>query len=119
MARMLSVVLAAALAVVLVSAAAAQSRSIRGEIVHLQCSIEKGEAGRGAAHAACAMRCAREGQPMALLADDDLYAIEGDYTANKNAKLLDFVAKRVEAKGSVSERDGRKILNVSAMAVLK
>ena len=33
----------------------------------------------------------------------------GDYAANKNAKLLDFVAKNVVVTGEVTEKDGVKI----------
>ena len=65
------------------------------------------------------MRCAKSGEPMALQTIDGLYLVEGDYTANRNAKLLDFVAKKVEAKGSVTERDGKKTINIAAMMVVK
>ena len=98
---------------------AADRTTIKGEVVELECSLNKGAEGKGDAHAACAMSCARNGQAMAILTADDAYLIEGDYTANKNAKLLDFVAKKVEAKGSVTERDGKKIINIAAMMVQK
>ena len=52
-----------------------------------------------------AMERAKTGGPMAILADDGVYLVEGDFTANRNAKLLDFVAKKIIAKGTVSERD--------------
>ena len=98
---------------------AADRATIKGEVVDLECSLNKNAEGKGDAHAACAMSCARNGQAMAILTADDVYLIEGDYTANKNAKLLDFVAKKVEAKGSVTERDGKKIINIAAMMVQK
>ena len=56
---------------------------------------------------------------MAILTNDAVYLIEGDYAANKNAKLLDFVAKKVEAKGTVAEKEGKMTINVAAMAVAK
>ncbi|MGE0359420.1 MAG: hypothetical protein AB7H93_03230 [Vicinamibacterales bacterium] len=99
--------------------AAAQVPSVRGEVVDLACHLEKGAGGRGEAHGACATACARKGHPMAILADDAVYVIEGDYTANNNAKLLDFVARRVEAKGQVTEKDGRQVINVTSMGLLK
>jgi hypothetical protein len=108
--------------VVIVALAAplrAEVTIVKGEIVDLACSMSKGDAGRGEGHAACAMACARDGGPMALLADDAVYVIEGSYSAEKNAKLLDFVAKKVEAKGAITERDGRKYLNIAAMMVQK
>jgi len=92
--------------------------ALKGEVVELSCATSKGAGGRGDAHAACAMDCARKGNPMGLLVEDDIYAIAGDFTANKNAKLLDFVARKVEAKGELVEKDGHKVLNVSAMALI-
>jgi hypothetical protein len=120
MSRILSSALALVFAAVMsASAFAADVKTVTGEVVDLECSLSKGPAGQGDAHAACAMACARDGKPMAILADDAVYLIEGDYTANKNAKLLDFVARRVEAKGTIGERDGKKTINVAAMMVLK
>lgn len=98
---------------------AAEVKTVKGEIVDLQCSLSKGAAGKGDDHAACAMRCAKNGDPMGLLTDDAVYVIEGSYAADKNAKLLDFVAKKVEAKGSITARDGKMYINVAAMMVQK
>ena len=120
MTQLLSFLRGAVVATALVLPAfAAGNATVKGEVVDLECSLSKGVAGKGDAHAACAMICARNGQAMAILTDDEVYLIEGDYTANKNAKLLDFVAKKVEAKGNVSERDGKKIINIAAMMVQK
>lgn len=98
---------------------AAEVKTVKGEIIDLECSLSKGAAGKGEDHAACAMGCAKNGDPMALLTDDAVYVIEGSYAADKNAKLLDFVAKQVEAKGTITERDGKLYLNVAAMMVQK
>jgi hypothetical protein len=97
----------------------AELRTVTGEVVDLECRLAKGEGGRGEAHAACAMTCARKGSQMAILTADAVYLIDGDYTANRNAKLLDFVARTVEAKGTVTERDGAMRINVASMAVAK
>jgi type 1 fimbria pilin len=113
------VVAALVAAAFVVPALAAATTTIKGEVVDLECSIGKGGDGKGEAHAACATSCAREGRTMAILTADEIVLIEGDYTANTNAKLLDFVAQPVEAKGHVSERDGKKFINVVAMAVQK
>jgi hypothetical protein len=99
--------------------AAADVKTVKGEIIDLECSLSKGAAGKGEDHAACAMGCAKNGDPMALLTDDAVYVIEGSYAADKNAKLLDFVAKKVEAKGTITERDGKLYINVAAMMVQK
>jgi hypothetical protein len=110
---------AAMLVVATTSAQTADQRTVTGEVVDLDCRLTKGEGGRGDAHAACAMTCARKGNQLAILTADAVYLVEGDYTANRNAKLLDFVARSVEAKGTVSERDGAMRINVASMAVAK
>jgi hypothetical protein len=97
----------------------AQPPAVRGEVVDLECHVARGPGGRGEAHAACAMSCARKGNRMGLLSDDAVYEIVGDYAANGNAKLLDFVARRVEAKGQISDRDGTLRITVASMAVVK
>ncbi len=114
-----AVVAALVVAAYVLPVLAADTTTIKGEVVDLECSLGQGEAGTGEAHAACATSCAKDGQAMAILTADEVYLIEGDYTANKNAKLLDFVAKQVEAKGHVTERDGKKVINIAAMRVQK
>jgi hypothetical protein len=109
----------ALLVVTMAAPLTADLRTMTGEVVDLDCSLTKGDGGQGEAHAACAMTCARKGNQLAILTADAVYLIDGDYTANRNAKLLDFVARRVEAKGSVSERDGAMRINVASMAVVK
>ena len=68
---------------------------------------------------ACAMACARKGQPVGVLTSDAIYEITGDYAANNNAKLLDFVAKQVTVTGDVTEKDGKKLLNLKTIAMTK
>ncbi len=108
-----------ALAVSLVAPAIAENRTVRGEVVDLACSTTKGAGGRGDAHGACAMACARKGDQLAILTTDAVYLVEGDYAANNNAKLLDFVARQIEAKGNVTEKDGTLRINVASMALVK
>lgn len=45
---------------------------------------------------------------------DALYAITGDYTANKNAKLLDFAFRKVIATGEVTEKAGVKSIKLAS-----
>lgn len=111
--------LGTAMLVVATAPLTADLRTVTGEVVDLECQLTRGDGGRGAAHAACAMTCARKGNQLAILTADAVYLVEGDYTANRNAKLLDFVARTVEAKGTISERDGAMRINVASMAVAK
>jgi hypothetical protein len=50
---------------------------------------------------ACALDFAKQGRPLGLLTDGDgLFKFVGDYTDNKNAKLIPFVGKQVQVKGT-------------------
>jgi hypothetical protein len=93
--------------------------TVKGEVVDVACSMSKGDGGKGDAHAACAMSCAKRGQPVGILTSDAIYEVTGEWADNKNAKLLDFVAKQVEVTGEVTEKDGKKILNVKTIKLAK
>ena len=97
----------------------ASDMTVRGEVVDVACSTSKGASGKGDDHAACAMSCAKRGQPVGILTADAIYVITGDWAANKNAKLLDFVAKQVEVTGEVSEKDGQKMMSVKSLKLAK
>jgi hypothetical protein len=96
-------------------AGAAADMTVKGEVVDVACSMAKKDAGQGAAHANCAMVCAKKGQPMGILTADAVYTVVGDYAANNNAKLLDFVASNVVATGEVTEKDGVKSINLKSI----
>ena len=97
------------------SPVSAQQTTITGEVVDVACRVNKAPAGQGEAHKGCATACARRGSTMGILADDAVYEIAGQYAANNNEKLLEFVAAEVEATGEVTEKDGKKIITVSSM----
>ena len=97
----------------------AADMTVKGEVVDVACALSKGDGGKGDGHAACAMSCAKRGQPIGILTADAVYEITGDYTANRNAKLLDFVAKRVEVTGEVSEKGGKKMMSVKSIKLLQ
>jgi hypothetical protein len=107
-------VMAAAAFVASVSLAAAET-TIKGEVVDVQCQLKKAPGGQGDAHKGCANACAKKGAQMGILTGDAVYEIQGDYSANNNAKLLEFVAAQVEATGEVTEKDGKKIITVTSM----
>jgi type 1 fimbria pilin len=90
--------------------------TIKGEVVDQPCFEGKNGA-RGEGHKACALSCAKRGNQLAVVEDgtNAVYSITGDYSANKNEKLIPFVAEMVEVKGTVSEKDGKKWLAVSSI----
>ena len=93
----------------------AADMTVKGEVVDIACSTAKKEAGKGAGHANCAMVCAKKGQPVGILTADAVYTVVGDYAANNNAKLLDFVARNVVVTGEVTDKDGVKSINVKSI----
>jgi hypothetical protein len=114
MKRMTSCVTAGLFVLAMATPLAADVKTITGEIVDVQCQAKKAE-NHGDDHASCAKRCAERGAKMGILTGDGVYTITGEYAADNNKKLLEFVAKKVEAKGEVTEADGQKTINVSAM----
>ena len=116
MRKMFSFLAAAAFAItVAVPAFATDEVTITGELVDVACALKKGEGGKGDAHANCAMACAKRGQAQGIMTSEAIYTIAGDYTANNNAKLLDFVAKRVTVTGDVVEKDGQKTITIKSI----
>ena len=90
--------------------------TIKGEVIDQPCYEGKGDGGRGEAHKACALSCAKRGNQLAIVDEkNNVYSITGDYSANKNEKLVPFVSETVEAKGVVSEKDGKKFIALSAI----
>ena len=110
-----SIIAAASVVAGLAFPAFAADMTLKGEVVDSACATSKKEAGKGAGHATCAMVCAKKGQPVGILTADAIYTVTGDYTANTNAKLLDFVAKTVIVTGAVTEKDGVKSINVKSI----
>ena len=98
------------------SAMGSDEMTVKGEVIDQVCFEGKNGA-RGEAHSSCALACAKRGNQMAIIEDgsNTVYAISGDYSANKNEKLIPFVAAKVEAKGTVMEKDGKKWLNITSI----
>ena len=115
MRNLISMVAGVAFVAALAIPALAADMTVKGEVVDIACATSKKEAGKGAGHATCAMVCAKKGQPVGILTADAIYTVTGDYTANTNAKLLDFVAKNVIVTGAVTEKDGVKSINVKSI----
>ena len=114
MRRVLTVVAAASFVAVLAAPLVADTKTVKGEVVDVQCYTKKAE-NRGADHENCALSCAKRGAKMGILTEDGVYVIDGEYTAENNKKLLPYVAKNVTASGEVTEKDGQKTIRVASM----
>jgi len=115
MRRIAPFVLSLALAGFALAPAAAQAqeeKTIKGEVIDMKCHKGKG-------HEACAASCVRRGEAAAIKVGEEVYVIVGDFTAEKNAKLVEFVAKDVEATGVIGEKDGHKTITVTKIALAK
>jgi hypothetical protein len=68
-------------------------------------------------HADCALSCARRGAVLGLRTADGVYTITGPFTLDTNRKLIEFVALTVRATGIVTQKDGRRLINVNAIVL--
>ena len=87
---------------------AKNEKTIKGEVIDVKCHKGKG-------HEACATSCVRNGEAAGLKVGDEVYMIVGDWTAEKNKKLVEFVAKDVEVTGIVGEKDGHKTIDIKSL----
>ena len=115
MRKIFVLVAGAAVMAVLASSTMTAQTTVKGEVVDVACATKKAPGGKGADHAGCAMGCAKKGQPVGIMTADAIYTVTGDYAANNNAKLLDFVAKQVEVTGTVTEKDGQKTIAIKTI----
>lgn len=87
---------------------AAQTQTIKGEVVDLMCYLDHGA--KGEKHKGCAKKCIANGGPVGLLtADNQLYLVIGDHQPI-NKELADKAAQTVTLKGKVVERNGVKMI---------
>jgi hypothetical protein len=92
--------------------------TVKGEVVDQACYLK--DKSKGAEHKDCGMGCVKKGQAAAIVtAEGEVYTLAGSYTENKNAKLVDLVAKTVEAKGEVTEKGGKKVLTATSIQEAK
>jgi hypothetical protein len=118
MRRVLTVVSGLAFVAVLATPLFAETKTVTGEVIDVQCHAKKAE-NVGAAHEDCALSCAKRGAKMGVLTEDGIYILAGDYTAENNKKLLPYVAKQVTVTGDVAEQDGQKVLTATKIEAEK
>jgi hypothetical protein len=89
-------------------ARAAETKTVKGEVVDLMCYLDHGA--KGAKHAECAETCIKSGGPVGILtSDNQLYLIIGEHKPI-NDQLAPLAAKTITVKGKVVERDGMKMI---------
>ena len=96
---------------------AAAETTVMGKLQDLKCAGDgKTDAGDSDA---CATSCAKRGETMAVVAKDGLYIITGKYADDKNEKVIPFIGKQLTVKGTVTEKDGKKMIDVTSITEAK
>ena len=112
--------IAAGLAIGATGALRAETATVTGELVTIMCVEGHGNGGRGAAHVDCAVKCAKDGYQLGVIADDGtLFKLAGPLTAGNNETLQPLLAKRVAATGDVTKTDEGTVLNASKIVGAK
>lgn len=85
-----------------------------GEVLDMACYKDKGA--HGPDHAACAKKCLKGGSAMGLLTDDGtVVLLVADAEHGKAFEgLKDLGGAKAEVSGSLSEKDGVKVVTVKA-----
>ena len=112
MRRVLALVSGAAFVAALATPLFAETKTVKGEVIDVQCHAKKAE-NTGSDHENCALSCAKRGAKMGVMTADGIYILAGDYTAENNKKLLPYVAKQVTVTGDVMEHDGEKTIHAT------
>ena len=85
-----------------------------GEVVDLVCYVAKGAT--GAANRECGLTSVKNGQPMGLLTDDGtLVLLAADHKDREPYEMLkDRVGEQTQVTGKLAEREGMKVVIVTA-----
>lgn len=124
MRRMFAAATAAAFVLALGAPLMAKTETVKGKIVDVGC-YKMDKSNTGNTHkmpkemADCAVMCAKEGKPMALLTDDGkVYELTGGLAADKNAKIIPHISHTVEVTGDVTEKDGKMMISADALKMI-
>ncbi len=88
---------------------------VKGEVVDLWCYLEGGD--HGADHKACAVSCAKAGNPIGLVTEKgDIYVMMGikDHQPGKDV-LIDKMAETVTVEGTLVKKGGTQVIYVSSV----
>ncbi len=111
----LLLIMLAALMTPFVGVSAEDEVTLKGEPVDIQCYLG-GQRGEG--HASCAKSCADKGLPIGFVTKgedgkEQMYLVMGADRKPAKDYMAEHMGKTVQAKGTVVEKDGLKILTVS------
>jgi hypothetical protein len=90
-----------------------KSVTLKGELVDMGCYVS--HEAKGEKHKGCATKCVAGGMPMGLLtADNKLYLLTLNHdNADPYNMAKDMMSAMVEITGTVSERNGARVIDVT------
>lgn len=99
---------------------AAESKTIKGEVIDVSCYVAAGA--KGQEHKSCALACLEAGEPAGILEERTgkvFIAVTSDHMTNPSKKMAPYAAKNVEVTGTVSERGGITTIDVQEIKEMK
>jgi hypothetical protein len=93
----------------------AETKTVTGTLVDAMCHTKMGAKATEAGHAGCAAKCAKGGEALLVVTDSTIYQVTGAWTADDNAKLVEFAGQKVEVTGDVAAKDGKTTLEVATI----
>jgi hypothetical protein len=101
------------------AATAQETKTIKGEVVDVSCYVAEGA--KGEDHETCALACLQAGEPAGILEEGTgkVYVVITMDHSNPATKVIPYVAKMVEVKGSVSERGGISTIDIKEIKKLE
>lgn len=98
----------------------AAEETVKGELMDVACYAKQGDKALGAGHADCLTKCAAKGGALGILSGGAVYEIAPNaVTGENNAKIVKMGHKTVEAKGTVEEKDGKKVITLATIKLAK
>ena len=102
----------------------AKTETVKGQVVDMSC-YNKDKSNTGVDHKMpketkdCAIACAKDGQPLALLTSDGkVYQLSGGLAADKNAKLIAHISHTVEVTGDVMDHGGKMMISGDSLKMI-
>jgi len=109
----------------MVMSSVAGAETFKGHIVDQACYLKNKADNVGKDHKmpaetkGCAVACAKQGNPLALLtADGTVYQIAGELADDKNAKLIPHISHTVEITGDTMGSGDKMMIHASALKMV-
>jgi hypothetical protein len=123
--KLLAGIATTALLIAVSAPAYAKTESVTGKVVDMNCYMKDKTNNAGMDHKMpadtkdCALACAKEGRPLALLTTDGkVYEIAGALAENNNAKLIPHITHTVTITGDTMDMNGTMMIHASELKMV-